>query len=102
MSGAAMSAAEARRPGAGISWSGEMSATATRSDASLLGSAGDTPLAYIVIVLATDAKARRRPFLSLHSAEKAVERAHARGHAASLHLCYLVPVPPPMDAAEVA
>ena len=48
--------------------------------------------AYAVLVTSTDNKCRRRLFLSLHSAEKAIQRAEARGHFAELELCRVVVV----------
>lgn len=71
------------------------SATATGSTSSLLELSDSVAnLAYVVIVSTSDDRARRRPYLSLHSAERAVERAESRGHAAALHLCQLIPVVP--------
>ena len=72
--------------------------TAIKTETSLATAGDGSALhAHVVIVSSTDAKARRRVYLSLHSAERAVERAQARGHAATLHLCRLVPVLAPVD-----
>lgn len=47
---------------------------------------------YAVIVETTDLKHRRRVYLSLHSAEKAADRARAAGHRAELFLVRMTPV----------
>ena len=83
------------RPQVGVLRATE-STTATGSTSSIVASTVPDA-AYLVVVSTSDARNRRRPFLSLHSAEKAVERAESRGHAASLHLCRLVPVLAPVD-----
>lgn len=49
-------------------------------------------LAYVAVVEVAEGKYRRRPYLTLAAAQNAVERAEARGVAASVTLCELVPV----------
>ena len=46
---------------------------------------------YCVIVTSAEGRYRRRLFLSLHSAEKAVQRAKARGLYAAMVLAVIVP-----------
>ena len=46
---------------------------------------------YCVIVTSSEGRYRRRLFLSLHSAEKAVQRAKARGLYAAMVLAVIVP-----------
>lgn len=46
---------------------------------------------YCVIVTSSEGKHRRRIFLSLHSAERAVQRAKARGLYAAIVLAVIVP-----------
>lgn len=46
---------------------------------------------YVLIVKTPADRITRRVFLSLHGAVKACERAQARGNAAHLELCRLVP-----------
>lgn len=46
---------------------------------------------YVLIVKTPSDRITRRVYLSLHAAVRATERAQARGHAASLELCRLVP-----------
>ena len=46
---------------------------------------------YCVIVTSSEGKYRRRLYLSLHSAEKAVQRAKARGLYAAMVLAVIVP-----------
>lgn len=48
--------------------------------------------AYVAIVTTTHGHHRRRVFLSLHSAEKAIRRARAAGHTADIVLCELRPI----------
>lgn len=47
---------------------------------------------FVVLVEDPNGNYRRRPFLTLHSAHKAVERARARGADAKVVLVRLVPV----------
>lgn len=49
-------------------------------------------LAYVAVVEVAEGKYRRRTYLTLAAAQRAVERAEARGVAASVTLCELVPV----------
>jgi hypothetical protein len=46
----------------------------------------------VVIVVSPYGQPRRRPYLSLHHATQAVQRAHAKGQPARLVLCKLEPV----------
>jgi hypothetical protein len=46
---------------------------------------------YVLITKTPSERITRRVYLSLHSATKAVQRAQARGNAASLELCRCVP-----------
>ena len=46
---------------------------------------------YCVIVTSSEGKYRRRLYLSLHSAEKAVQRAKANGKFAAMVLAVIVP-----------
>jgi hypothetical protein len=48
--------------------------------------------AYVVLVITPRDKILRRPYLSLHSAQQALQRAHDRGQTAHLVLCRLEPV----------
>ncbi len=59
----------------------------TPSEAALFAAARG----YCVIVTSSEGKHRRRIFLSLHSAERAVQRAKARGCYAALVLAVIVP-----------
>jgi hypothetical protein len=52
---------------------------------------GSRPM-YVIVVKGGDERLRRRVFLSLHSAVRAVERARERGDAATLELCRVLPV----------
>lgn len=47
---------------------------------------------YAVLLLRSDDRVTRQVYLSLHSATKALERAEAKGRAASMVLVELVPV----------
>lgn len=47
--------------------------------------------AYVVVACTPTGRYSRRVYLSLHSATKAVARAHDRGQPAELVLCRLVP-----------
>jgi hypothetical protein len=58
----------------------------------ILPPADDIAPAYIVIVVSPYGQPRRRPYLSLHSASQAVQRAHKRGLDADLVLCKLTPI----------
>lgn len=49
-------------------------------------------LAYVAVVEIAEGKYRRRPYLTLAAAQRAVDRAEARGVTASVTLCELVPV----------
>ena len=49
-------------------------------------------LAYVAVVEIAEGKYRRRPYLTLAAAQRAVERAEARGVTATVTLCELVPV----------
>ncbi|MGI8445961.1 MAG: hypothetical protein ACR2MP_02000 [Streptosporangiaceae bacterium] len=49
-------------------------------------------LAYVALVEVADGKYRRRTYLTLAAAQRAMERAESRGVAASVTLCELVPV----------
>jgi hypothetical protein len=53
--------------------------------------------AYCVVAITPYDRPRRRVFLSLHSAMKAVERARKRGLQAELILCKLVPIQADLD-----
>src|SRR5687767_5393552 len=71
---------------------GEVAASTDPTEASLT-QAADIADAYVVLVHSPDDdRASRRPFLSLHSATKAMQRAQKRGQRAELILCRLVPV----------
>lgn len=59
----------------------------TPSEADLFGAARG----YCVVVRTDHGKFRRRLYLSLHSAEKAVQRAKARGVYAAMVLAVIVP-----------
>ena len=48
--------------------------------------------AFVVVVEAPGATCRRRVFLTLSAADRAMQRAHARGCMAHLVLCRLLPV----------
>jgi hypothetical protein len=48
--------------------------------------------AYLVLLLGRNGNHLRKPYLSLHSAQQALERAHDRGQIAHLILCRLMPV----------
>lgn len=48
--------------------------------------------AFVVLVLTPRGKYRRRVYLSLHSADKALARAAAQGQPARMVLCWLTPV----------
>ena len=54
--------------------------------------AADITDAYIVVLITPRDKILRRPYLSLHSAQQALQRARKRGQPAELVLCRLVPV----------
>jgi hypothetical protein len=60
-----------------------------QSDASSLTAACT---AYVVVLITPRGKYLRRVFLSLHSAEQAMRRAHDRGQPAHLVLCRLTPM----------
>jgi hypothetical protein len=60
--------------------------TSTRAQSTDIGAA------YLVIVVSPYGQPRRRPYLSLHHATTAVQRAHAKGQPAHMMLCQLVPV----------
>jgi hypothetical protein len=47
---------------------------------------------YVVVVQVGEDRLRRRVYLNLPSAQRAVERAQDRGHEASVVLCQLQPV----------
>ena len=51
-----------------------------------------TDIAYVVVVVSPYGQPRRRPYLSLHHATAAVQRAEAKGQPARLVLCRLEPV----------
>jgi hypothetical protein len=61
-------------------------------DKNSLSAAADIAAAYVVIVVSPYGQPRRRPYLSLHHATQAVQRAHAKGQPARLVLCKLEPV----------
>lgn len=61
----------------------------TVDDSAALSSLAD---AHAVVVELPDDKVRRRIYLSLHSAERAVTRARATGQRAELYLCKIVPI----------
>jgi hypothetical protein len=48
--------------------------------------------AYVVLLITPRGKILRKPYLSLHSAQQALQRAHDRGQQAHLVLCWLEPV----------
>lgn len=48
--------------------------------------------AFVALVETPAGKYRRRVFLTLAAAEKAVQRAHDAGHSATVVLCQLTPV----------
>jgi hypothetical protein len=53
--------------------------------------------AFVVVVVSPYGQPRRRPYLSLHQASLAVQRAHAKGQRAWMVLCQLVPVTAELD-----
>jgi hypothetical protein len=63
-----------------------------------LPNAAEIADAYIVVVVTPYGQPRRRPYLSLHSAVQAAQRARKRGLQAELILCKLVPIPADLDA----
>jgi hypothetical protein len=57
-----------------------------------LPTAADIAPAYLVVLVTPRDKILRRPYLSLHSAQAALQRAQKRGQQAALVLCRLTPV----------
>lgn len=49
--------------------------------------------AFVVVVLTPEGKHRRRIYISLQNASRAVERAWAKGQPARMILCRVTPVP---------
>lgn len=74
---------------------GPMSSTAINDTASLAPSRAAVAAvehAHAVVVETPAGRVNRRLFLSLHSAERALDRARERGHEATMLLVELVPV----------
>ncbi len=86
--------ARENRPG-GRSQAAQSISTATSADRILPVRTLENPKAiaagYAVLLVRSDERVTRQVYLSLHSATKALERAHANGRAAQMVLVELVP-----------
>jgi hypothetical protein len=56
--------------------------------------------AYVVLLITPRDKILRKPYLSLHSEQQALQRAQDRGQAAYLVLCRLEPVTADLELAD--
>jgi hypothetical protein len=66
-------------------------------DASILPRTADYAPAYIAVMVDRFGTPRRRPYLNLHHASLAVQRAQAQGRQAWLILCKLEPITASLD-----
>jgi hypothetical protein len=78
-------------PPAGNQGAGE-NASGDGISSAILAQPTDIGAAYLVIVVSPYGHPRRRPYLSLHHATQAVQRAHAKGQPAHMVLCQLAPI----------
>lgn len=75
----------------------EDQAATKQLNAPSLSAAADIANAFVVVVVSPYGNPRRRVYLSLSHATKALQRAHKRGAPASMVLCRLVPVVADLD-----